>query len=444
MSFSFFLEKLDKSRGDRLSNPEHFIWNRVLISNCAIFGRWPANHFWHELSKRNEEHSLRNLQFPVQLYKENQFWERKTRWKPMKRSNIAGYFDQLRKQILSYSFRQYSRTCPCDHLTKATTWKLRTHNFSPFISRIQMYGLRSWKGDHLRNANCGHQRSAQSVDSTREKRPHTSIERKAIFCLSDFSFRRRSKRAIIAFTSSTCHGRCQLRTRLTRGSHQSLMLWLAQGHVYNSILKNFEPNPANETTWKIGPHTPSPFGGRNSQVWLYFRSKLNKDTKTSFSSELQFWPNNHAWVIFGVFQWSEVFLMELKGKTVFFFKIPSSTSIASLTRWTFWYRYDFSLQNRYGRWKQRSEYHWVTCSKPLNTKRRSTIPRKAQHHLRQACIHPLPEVRVSWASSCNCMLIFITPCLWRDASVRALIGKAVWCEVYLLTSVLTAWTLACE
>ena len=25
----------------------------------------------------------------------------------------------------------YSRTSPCDHLTKATTWKLRTHNFSP-------------------------------------------------------------------------------------------------------------------------------------------------------------------------------------------------------------------------------------------------------------------------------------------------------------------------
>ena len=56
---------------------------------------------------------------------------------------------------------------------------------------------------------------------------------------------------------------------LTRGNHRSLMSWLAQGHVYSSILKLFEPNPANETTWKIGPLTPSPFGGRNSQVWLY-------------------------------------------------------------------------------------------------------------------------------------------------------------------------------
>ena len=56
----------------------------------------------------------------------------------------------------------------------ATTWKLRTHNFSPFNSRIQMYGMCSWKCDHLRNANCGHRRSAQSVDSTCKKRPHAS------------------------------------------------------------------------------------------------------------------------------------------------------------------------------------------------------------------------------------------------------------------------------
>ena len=32
-------------------------------------------------------------------------------------------------------------------------------------------------------------------------------------------------------------------------------------------------------------------------------------------------------------------------------------------------------------------------------------------------------------------IIFITPCIWRDASVRALVGKDVWCEVYLLTCV---------
>ena len=33
----------------------------------------------------------------------------------------------------------YSQTCPCDHLTKATTWKLRARNFSPFNLWIQMY-----------------------------------------------------------------------------------------------------------------------------------------------------------------------------------------------------------------------------------------------------------------------------------------------------------------
>ena len=79
---------------------------------------------------------------------------------------------------LSVSWMFYSRNCPCDHLTKATTW---THNFSPFNLRIQMYGQRSWKCDHLRNANCGHQRSAQSVDSTWKKRPHTSNRAKSTF-----------------------------------------------------------------------------------------------------------------------------------------------------------------------------------------------------------------------------------------------------------------------
>ena len=39
----------------------------------------------------------------------------------------------------------------------------------------------------------------------------------------------------------------------TRGSHRSLMLWLAQGHVYNSILKNFEPN-LNQILKNFGPN----------------------------------------------------------------------------------------------------------------------------------------------------------------------------------------------
>ena len=52
------------------------------------------------------------------------------------------------------------------------------------------------------------------------------------------------------------HRVCKLRLArsltppLTRGNHRSLMSWLAQGHVYNSMLKFFEPNLANETTGK--------------------------------------------------------------------------------------------------------------------------------------------------------------------------------------------------
>ena len=48
------------------------------------------------------------------------------------------------------------------------------------------------------------------------------------------------------------HRVCKLRLArplpLTRGNHRSLTSWLAQGHVYNSKLKFFEPNLANETT----------------------------------------------------------------------------------------------------------------------------------------------------------------------------------------------------
>ena len=74
------------------------------------------------------------------------------------------------------------------NLTKATTWKLRTRNFSPFNLWIQMYGVRSWNCDHLKNANCRHRRSAQSVDLTCEKRPHTSDSAKNTFRSSNFSF----------------------------------------------------------------------------------------------------------------------------------------------------------------------------------------------------------------------------------------------------------------
>ena len=76
---------------------------------------------------------------------------------------------------------------------------------------------------------------------------------------------------------------------LTRGNHRSLMSWLEQGHVYNSILKIFEQNLANETTWKIGPLTPSPFGGRISQVWLYIQSCTQNRRSPKVQSRSGYW-----------------------------------------------------------------------------------------------------------------------------------------------------------
>ena len=104
----------------------------------------------------------------------------------------------------------------------------------------------------------------------------------AIFCLQPWIRPRAKARAIItrpkrvakqlynlASSAPSVKLRLAWSLPLTRGNHRSLMSWLAQGHVYNnSILKMFEPNLANETTWKIGPLIPSPFGGRISQVWL--------------------------------------------------------------------------------------------------------------------------------------------------------------------------------
>ena len=71
----------------------------------------------------------------------------------------------------------------------------------------------------------------------------------------------------------------------TCGDNRSLMSLARARACVNSVLKNFEPNLANETTWEIGPLTPSPFGGRNSQVWLYnYKKKCNLCLQESFPS----------------------------------------------------------------------------------------------------------------------------------------------------------------
>ena len=147
-----------------------------------------------------------------------------------------------------------------------------TKTFSPLNSRIQMYGVRSWKCDHLRNANCGHRRSAQSVDPTCKKATtYVKLSEKHFFDCLTFPSQalRTSNHRVFKLRLARP---LPITPPLTRGNQRSLMSWLAQGHVYNSILKFIEPNLANETTWKIGPLTPSLFGCRNSQVWLYFLS----------------------------------------------------------------------------------------------------------------------------------------------------------------------------
>ena len=64
-----------------------------------------------------------------------------------------------------------------DHLKIADT------NFSHFNSRIQTCWVRSWKCDHPRNANYGHRRSAQNVDSTCKKWTHVAMRSRSSFHL---------------------------------------------------------------------------------------------------------------------------------------------------------------------------------------------------------------------------------------------------------------------
>ena len=165
-----------------------------------------------------------------------------------------------------------------------------------------MYGVRSWKCDHLRNANCGHRRSAQSVDSTCKKRPHASncSEKHFFDCLT--FLRRHSERAIFAFSSSAWHGCCQLRP-LTRGNHRSLMSCMARtGACVQLHIENFWTKPGkwdhlkNRTTysqslrWSYFPGltvitlpaqiSPGPFGKsyRNSfcKTSLFFETNFRK------------------------------------------------------------------------------------------------------------------------------------------------------------------------
>ena len=189
-----------------------------------------------------------------------------------------------------------------------------------------MYGVLSWKCDHLRNANCGQRRSAQSVNSTCEKRPHASNWAKNTFSIHQLFLHRHSKRAIFAFVSSSWRGRCQLRPHVHVGTADGWCRWLAQGHVYNFILKFFEPNLANETTREIGPLTPSPFGGRNSQVWLYIR--YCKSHKFSSGTHFRTFVLLKKSTKFN-YVWNFLFALKPSNFNVIFFEALESTKISS-------------------------------------------------------------------------------------------------------------------
>ena len=147
-----------------------------------------------------------------------------------------------------------------DHLKIADT-QFQSLQFADSNVRTAFLKMRPPETCELRTPKVGPKRRF----NLRKATTYVKLSEKALVCLSNFSF---------VGTPNERSSRLQplllmVVSNYARGSHQSLMSWLAQGHVYNSILKIFEPNLANETTWKIGPLTPSPFGGCNSQVWLY-------------------------------------------------------------------------------------------------------------------------------------------------------------------------------
>ena len=126
-------------------------------------------------------------------------------------------------------------------LENATTWEMRIAD----TGGRPKASIQPGKSDHIRQ-----------------------IKRKTLFQSSSFSLAGTPDERSSRLQAWLAHGRCQLRPRVHVGTTDRWWRWLVQGHVYKSILKKFEPNLPNETVWEIGPLIPSPFGGRNSQVWL--------------------------------------------------------------------------------------------------------------------------------------------------------------------------------
>ena len=126
-------------------------------------------------------------------------------------------------------------------LENATTWEMRIADTGGRPEASNQPG----KGDHIRQ-----------------------IERKTLFRSSNFpltgTLDERSSRlwAPLALSLPIMPPACMWELPIADddGSRRGMMC--------TTLLRFFEPNLANETTWEILPHIPSPFGGRNSQVRL--------------------------------------------------------------------------------------------------------------------------------------------------------------------------------
>ena len=95
-------------------------------------------------------------------HKSQSFWRQKNlvfseQWKKSHTSQYyrkSAIFKRDRMTMTGLFIFFYSQICPCSHLTKQTTWKLRTHNFSAMLCALHWTKPGNW--DHLRTKTLSH------------------------------------------------------------------------------------------------------------------------------------------------------------------------------------------------------------------------------------------------------------------------------------------------
>ena len=144
-------------------------------------------------------------------------------------------------------------------------------NFSPFNSwNVLSALLKMWPPEkcELRTLEVGPKRrfNLQKVTT------YVKLSEKCFFDRPTF-LHKHFQWAGSASAISAWHGRpppppppLHIDLRIHEGTTDCWCRWLAQGICVQLHIENFEPNPANETTWQIGPLIPRTFGGRSSQV----------------------------------------------------------------------------------------------------------------------------------------------------------------------------------